>query len=123
MKKSDLSQRGFTLIELLVAVTIVSVLSAIALPQYKAYRQRAYDTVALSDVRSVALAEENYMLDNQKYFSCENTSCTELPGIIRLSKGVSLKVVTNNDDFIVQAKHQLGSKTVKWDSSAGGIVE
>lgn len=124
MNKSNSIQSGFTLIELLVAVTIVSVLSAIALPQYKIYRQRAYDIVALSDVRAVALAEENYMLDNQKYFPCENASCLNLQGIIRLSKGVSLNVKVPNDDvFKIEAKHSLGSKTIKWDSTAGGIID
>lgn len=36
------NRNGFTLFELLVVITIISVLAAIAIPQFSAYRERAY---------------------------------------------------------------------------------
>jgi len=58
---------GFTLIELLVVIGIISILAAIAISRYQSYRVRAYDTVAISDLKSAITAVENYHLDNDSY--------------------------------------------------------
>lgn len=44
------NRKGFTLIELLMVIAIIATLATIALPQFQAYRARAYDSAALSDV-------------------------------------------------------------------------
>ncbi|MBI5814138.1 MAG: pilin [Nitrospinae bacterium] len=41
---------GFTLVELLITVSIIGILSVIAIPQFNSYRQRVYDTTAKSDM-------------------------------------------------------------------------
>ncbi len=122
-KYRNASQRGFTLIELLVSIAIVGILTSIALPQYKVYRQRAFDAVATADVRSLVLAEEAYFLDTQSYKSCENESCTTLPSITKLSKGVRVGITTTSDNYIITARHLQGSKTIVWDSSLGGLID
>ena len=58
---------GFTLIELLVSIGIISILAAIAISYYQSYRVRTYDTVAMSDLKNVITALENYYLDNNIY--------------------------------------------------------
>jgi type IV pilus assembly protein PilE len=122
-KNQHVTQRGFTLIELLVSIAIVGILTSIALPQYKVYRQRAFDAVATADVRSLVLAEEAYFLDTQSYKPCENESCTSLPSITKLSKGVRVGITTTSDSYVITARHQQGSKTIVWDSSLGGLVD
>ncbi|MFA4828047.1 MAG: prepilin-type N-terminal cleavage/methylation domain-containing protein [Thermodesulfovibrionales bacterium] len=59
--------KGFTLVELLVVVAIIGILAAIAIPQFSAYRMKAYNAAAQSDVRNWRSAMEAYFYDNQQY--------------------------------------------------------
>ncbi len=65
MKKGD--QKGFTLIELLIVVAIIAILAAIALPQFAAYRAKAYNASAESDARNLKTSVEAYFTDNLTY--------------------------------------------------------
>lgn len=115
-------QHGFTLIELLVAMAIVGILTGIALPQFAAYKKKAFDATALSDLRSIALAEEAQFIDEASYLSCANADCLALPGLTAISRGVSLTVTATADSFTASARHAQGTKTYVWDSLAGGLV-
>ena len=117
-------QRGFTLLELLVVMAIVSVLAAIAVPRYAAYRQRAFDMRSLNDLRNLATAEEVYFLENEKYLSCSDAACLALPGIAAFSKGVTINATGDDQKFNASATHPQGSgKTYNWDSDLGGLQE
>ena len=61
------SQKGFTLIELLIVVAIIGILAAIAIPQFAAYRQKAYNSAAQSDLKNTKTALESAYADNMNY--------------------------------------------------------
>jgi type IV pilus assembly protein PilA len=61
------SNKGFTLIELLIVVAIIGILAAIAIPQFSAYRQKAYNSAAQSDLKNIKTGLEAFMADNQSY--------------------------------------------------------
>jgi type IV pilus assembly protein PilA len=61
------SSKGFTLIELLIVVAIIGILAAIAIPQFSAYRAKAYNSAANSDLKNLKTGMEAYMADNQVY--------------------------------------------------------
>jgi len=61
------SEKGFTLIELLIVVAIIGILAAIAIPQFSAYRQRAYNSAAQSDLKNTKTALESFYADYQQY--------------------------------------------------------
>ena len=116
------SCKGFSLVELLVVMTIISILTAIAIPQYNDYKKRAFDLRAQTDLQNIATAEEAYFMDHERYLSCTGAACAVLPGIKSLSKDVILSVEASEADFTAQASHPKGTgKVFVWQSSAGGM--
>ena len=60
-------QEGFTLIEVLLVTAIISVLSAIAVPQFLQFRMRGFDARAKIDLHNVATAEEANYIDQEAF--------------------------------------------------------
>ena len=59
--------KGFTLIELMIVVAIIGILAAIAIPQFSSYRTKAFNSAALSDLRSIMTSEEAAYATNFNY--------------------------------------------------------
>ncbi len=59
--------RGFTLIEVLITVAIVSILAAVALPNYTAYITRSKIVEATTSLTDMRTRLEQYFLDSRQY--------------------------------------------------------
>ena len=59
---------GFTLIELLIVIVILGILAAIAIPKYRATKEKAYVARMINDLRNVATSEEAYFSDHSTYY-------------------------------------------------------
>jgi len=118
-KTKSTKKKGFTLIELLVVVAIIGILSAIAIPQFAAYRARAFNSRIESDARNAASAEEAYFIDNATYYA---GSCSGLPGF-SLSEGVTCTTTGDATSFTVTTSHPSASLTnCVWTSNpAAGL--
>jgi type IV pilus assembly protein PilA len=60
-------QKGFTLIELLIVVAIIGIIAAIAIPQFSAYRQKAFNSMVQADLHHVRIDLEAFFYDHQHY--------------------------------------------------------
>ena len=69
LRKRLRSEKGFTLIELLVVMIILAILTAIAIPSYLSFKDRANNSAAGADVRSIIPSVESYFSDNGTYAS------------------------------------------------------
>lgn len=61
-------QKGVTLIELMVTIAIIAVISAIAIPMYSNYIETAHRTEGWNSLAAIKLAQEEYFLENNRYF-------------------------------------------------------
>jgi len=65
----------------MIVVAIIGILAAIAIPQFSAYRTKAFNSSALSDLRNIATGEEAYYVDQQVYVN--------LPAIVGFSASLA----------------------------------
>ena len=62
-----INSSGFTLIELMIVIGVIGILAAIAIPQFTYYRQKSYNSAALSDLRNVMSILEVYYTEHKHY--------------------------------------------------------
>ena len=67
MRGGPVAARGFTLIEIFIAVAVVAILTAIALPAYQHYVDRARSTQAKVDIASMNITIERFYTASGNY--------------------------------------------------------
>jgi type IV pilus assembly protein PilE len=72
--------RGFTLIELMITVTVIAVLTAIALPSYTDYVTRSKLAEAYAHLADLRVKMEQYYLDNRRYSTTAAGGTCGVPG-------------------------------------------
>jgi prepilin-type N-terminal cleavage/methylation domain-containing protein len=60
LQKLSGNSKGFTLIELMIVIAIIGILAAIAIPNFIAYRDKAYCSKVESDAQNVLAALASY---------------------------------------------------------------
>ena len=115
-------QRGFTLVELMIVVGIVAILSAIGLPAYQNYLQRAALTDMLQTMVPFKTAVELCAMERGGPTQCHAGEAS-IPAA-RGSRYVSALSVTNGV-IALTGQESLNGLSVEmlpvWDSTDGGI--
>ena len=97
------AERGFTLIELLVVIAIIGILAAIAIPQFAAYRRRAYESDVKANLKNAATAQEAYFVDFNTYLNATLLSGTP-PGY-NMSADVTMTATGTTGTFTLMGTH------------------
>lgn len=61
------TSRGFTFVEILVALSVFGALTAIAVPRYRNFKERAYVASMKSELGNLRVAEEAYWAEHLRY--------------------------------------------------------
>jgi prepilin-type N-terminal cleavage/methylation domain-containing protein len=86
-----MNRRAFTIIELLMVVTIIGLLSSIAVPKYREMRRRATAAQMMGDFDAMRHATLSFYVDSQ-YFPAEVGSNEIPPGLVNyLPTGYAMK--------------------------------
>jgi Tfp pilus assembly protein PilE len=117
LKKSNTAVIVLAIVGAFVGVImIIGILAAIAIPQFSAYRTRSYNSVAQSDVRNLATAEEAYYVDYSTYTS----SVSALSGTYGYMPSTNVNVSLEGT---ITAYHTSGNKTYVLTGPGGTIME
>jgi type IV pilus assembly protein PilA len=108
MKTRFADEDGFTLIELLVVILIIGILAAIALPSFLGQQQKAQDTSAKSNARSLVEHVESCFAGTVDYSQCttDKMDPTGLP--IGSDKGQVDVTATTATSYTVTAVSKSG---------------
>jgi type IV pilus assembly protein PilA len=114
------NEKGFTLIELMIVIAIIGILAAIAIPQFSAYRKRAFNASAESDVRNLATSQEAYYVDKTKYTG--TTDDLTAYGY-KASNNVSVSMSGNSSAYTISAYHTSGGDHTYTLGGPGGVIK
>jgi Tfp pilus assembly protein PilE len=124
------SENGLTLIELFFVVAVMTILLAIAVPAYVAYKGRGNQAVAKADVRAALPVVEAYRADCGKYADAAASECADgvahtfdVAGLKSYEPGLKLltvKSVGGGTGYCVDA--QVGGESASFTGPGGSIA-
>ena len=113
-EKFDKNEKGLTFIELLIVVAIISILAAIAMPQFKHYKLRMYNNEAKANLQNIYRVCKSFWTDNKGSDPCSIEIIKQAPYSFNASKNVILTITPGKNiesAFEAKAKHNSSNTT------------
>jgi TM2 domain-containing membrane protein YozV/Tfp pilus assembly protein PilE len=104
-------------------IFVIGILAAIAIPNFAAYRTRAYNAAAQADLRNAATAQEAYLQEHKKYAGSIEALMGEVYGLY-ISKGVNLNMQSlDGKNYMIVSFHESGNKKYVLSGPNGTVQE
>ena len=119
-------EKGFTLIELLIIIAIIGILSAIAIPQFSAYKLRGYNSDTKKNLNNFYLSCKAYWADKELGSACTEKDVTNTTYGFENSNGITITVADDSNTkstFTATAVNANVPGVVYTINSSGTITE
>ena len=124
LQKLRSNKKGFTLIELMIVIAIIGILAAIAIPNFIAYRNKAFCSAAESDAQAIMAGLADY------YSIPGNTAVPGTPGDVGITVSAgntgsidgsinSITVTVTDGSSRCPTVYQAGSS--RWSGASPGV--
>ena len=117
-------EKGFTLIELLIIIAIIGILSAIAIPQFSAYKLRGYNSDTKTNLTNLFLSCKAYWADNGRDSACNEKDVANTNYGFENSPGITITVADDSNTKSTFAATALNSNVpgVAYTINSSGTI-